>query len=170
MTTISRRTVPLIVAALLIVVAGLAGCGSGPQAHAVTIGDCTIEPGAVTYAAGVRQNTPAPVIGGDLADIAGQAAVTGHSVSVVSVEGRPAVLYDAAPAPVPSSGKQKSKLMDRTKITVNTVLATQTATTEQADPLAALALAARTLRARASTGVGTVVLLDSGLSTVAPLD
>lgn len=157
----SSRTVRrvLAVTASLGVVAGLSGC-SGAEASEPT--------GAFAFVVGARNNMPAPRLDGQALE-ALEAAVTDQSqASVVVADGKPSVV--ASKSLVAEGGTdtaRKLSAQDNREAIAN-ALRNAAADDEESNLLAALGEGVRTLPA--GNGPRTMVVVDSGLSTVAPLD
>jgi OOP family OmpA-OmpF porin len=134
-----------------------AACPTGPAVRGLAV------------AVGGRAGSPQPAwpaqLDAPLAKITGAAGSKTDGVTFVRVDGKPAVgcvmAYDTDAA----NGGAKAYDAQAFTAAVGHEAATLRADTGQADPLAALSLAS----AAAGRG-GTVVLMDSGLQTVAPLN
>ncbi len=149
----------------------LAGCtGSDLPEASPEAGDCTLGAGPVSYVIGGRANTPdfaespAPLLVAST-----QAAAANEStVTLFDTGGTP---REAGQHVLTLEGKNSSA---RKAEQENNVVALQDAilkvraTSPEANPLAALGLAADAIRS--SGGQGTVVVLDSGLQTTGSLD
>ena len=139
---------------------GVAGCSSDPVG----------EPhGAVSFVIGARSNMPAPRLDG-LALAPLRAAVEDQSyVSIVVADGVPEVTGEKELLIEGANDVARDQSRRENERGVEEGILTATADDEESDMLAALELAARTIRSR-ETSPRTIVVVDSGLSTVAPLD
>jgi OmpA-OmpF porin, OOP family len=159
--------------AVAVTAATVTGCHHPePSPDPAPAGSCATT-GNLALAVGARANSPAPVRdeGGrpelprTVEDLLVGVAQRGGQLSVVRVDGRPAsVLTDA----FETDGKTEVKQgVDRRRwlSRMRTAIGGVRATAPEADVLAALTLAAREARPG-----GTVVLQDSGLQTLDPLD
>ncbi len=157
-----RGSAAIVTAAVLLVAA--AGCGSDDDTAAAAA-DCptAAQPG-LALALGARANSPAPklpeLIASYLTDIP-----VGKGFTVVRVDGQPSI---ACAGLFSSTSKASAALADERlqfgQYAVDQMHAARAAEAE-ANPLGALAVAA----SAAGSG-GTVVLVDSGLQTVEPLN
>ncbi|MEV0129733.1 OmpA family protein [Dactylosporangium sp. NPDC050688] len=162
----SRPVAVVLTAGLL-----LAGCGqdaestSEPATPART-GACSVPPKPVALAYGARSNNPAPVLPKDVLEVVDQAAYAGNEISAFAVSGAPREVglhLEFQPVAVNSGAKAAER--ENLNQQLQEQLGTVRADNAEANPLVAMDLAGR----RAGQD-GTVVLLDSGLQTVAPLD
>ena len=158
------RSIPrrlLAAAVSLAVAAGLSGCGSDDGGREPT--------GAVSFVIGARSNMPAPRLDG-AARAALESAVANQSyVSIVVADGNP-FLFDARGPLLESGANDVAHEQSRAANlkAVEDAIASARARTPEVDLLAAIDLAARDISSE--SGAHTVVVVDSGLSTVAPLD
>jgi outer membrane protein OmpA-like peptidoglycan-associated protein len=157
------------VVALLLGGGALAACGSGePAGQAAGSADlgCVRTGGAVAVAVGNRANSPQPGMPAEVDALARGAAATNQPVSIVRVDGRPAVVEDRVTfASRAENDKKRANDLTAWVGSLGTALDQVRAAAPEADQLKALDVAAR-----AVGDGGTVVLLDSGLQTTAPLD
>ncbi|SDH48207.1 OmpA family protein [Pseudonocardia oroxyli] len=156
---------PLVAAVALLAACDGAGSASTPVGSSV--GSCPRAPGPVALVESGRQGSPEPVLDGRARDLVMGHVLSGRGgpqLTLVSVEGEPRVV--AAHAFSSDAGNDAALADDRAAFLrgVEEAVAGLRAGTAEADPLGALALGARAARQ------GTVVLADSGLQTVAPLD
>jgi len=145
----------LVAAALL--AAGLAGCGTSSAAQVAEVG----------VVAGQLANNVPVAVSAEVESLAQHWVNEGAQLSVVVPDGQPAVEADLDLA---TTGP--NSLYDREEAAANQhaalgALVGAKATTPQANPLGAITLAARAVRD--APGVKQVVVLNSGLQTVAPL-
>src|SRR4051794_30676553 len=146
--------------AAIALTAGAAGCGSAQAAD---------PSGAVSFVIGARSNMPAPRLDG-LALEPLDAAVENQSyVSIVVADGQPHIAgeRDLIIEGANDTAREQSKRQNRQDVEDGILAAA--ADDEEVDLLAALELAARTMRSK-DTSPRTVVVVDSGLSTTGPLD
>ena len=169
-----------LVAASLATLLALGACSSGEESAGGFSGggggaplSCPVPVGPMAIALGGRANEPEPSLPGPVQ----QAAITVVSgasdqnvqpkFTVVNVDGRPSVAgsdtyrTDAGNA-IAAQDDQNAFLSG-----LGSAIPTLRAQTPEADTLGALTLAGRSVQ---GSRPGTVVLVDSGLSTVAPLD
>ncbi len=174
-----RRTA-LAALSLIAAAAVLAGCGQQPDPGRASAGEgggaigCPIPPGPIAIAISGRANSPAPVLPPSVEQVVHDAIYavpigeTGPTISLIGIDGRPSLVASAAFA----SDAEFPDAVDRDRetflATFGDAVSSVRATEPEADVLAALAMAARAARDGGSTG--TVVLVDSGLQTVPPLD
>ena len=154
---LSRLTVAAGITALA---AGLAGCTETAGA---------VEPtGGLALVVGARSNMPAPSVTGGAADAVVQAIARQSYLSVVVADGAP-FEQDAWPLAVSDENEQAAE-EDRAahEQRINRDLTGAAARTPEVDLLGALDLGARSISS--AGGPRTIVVVDSGLSTVAPLD
>ncbi|SCF41444.1 OmpA family protein [Micromonospora matsumotoense] len=162
--TVRPRRVAL-VAGLLLAAAVLTGCDDPPKEEPVEAG-CLPSGVAMSLAIGARANSPTPALPELVEDLARSAARKHKGVSVVQVDGRADV--DLGPQVFDSkaeNGNKYEKDLARWLDGLRQYVAKMQADEPEADVLKALDVAA------AQVGPGdTVVLVDSGLQTTAPLD
>jgi outer membrane protein OmpA-like peptidoglycan-associated protein len=143
----------------LALVAGLAGCSGSPSSEPT---------GGLAIVVGAHSNMPAASLDGAAHD-ALEAAVTNRSyLSVVVADGAP--FESVTGRLVVSDANEVARTADEAanRQKVQAAVSGAAARAAQTDLLAALDLGARSLSA--AGGAHTIVVLDSGLSTVAPLD
>jgi OmpA-OmpF porin, OOP family len=155
--------------AVIATVTALAGCGSSsPAAPSALAGTCLTNQGApLALAVGVRSNVPTTHFPAAVSTLLEAAANDEQQISLVRIDGQPKIFTP----PVFSTSDQNGAARSRD---VNNYLNSQVlpilhnqvhAQVPQADVLTALDLAAGT------TGPdGNIVIIDSGLQTVAPLE
>jgi outer membrane protein OmpA-like peptidoglycan-associated protein len=157
----SSSTRILAVAVSLAVAAGLSGCGSEAPTGEPT--------GAIAFVVGGRSNMPQPRLDGQALEAFEKAIANQSTASVVVADGEPS---NAVRIPLEVKGANEvAREQSRQKNAASLANAVQNATAEdeESDLLAALDLAAREIRSL-ETVPHTIVVVDSGLSTVAPLD
>ncbi len=165
-TTTGRTAVSALavgVAATLIV----AGCGAAPAPTAAPL-PCDAGAGPVGLAVGQRQNTPAVRIDGTVRAVLTHAVEAAAPVTVVAVDGAPAAVRKFPTVDLPNSSAAAAEAVTEAVTAVTGAVSGVRAAAPEADVLAALAVTADAVRAAGTEG--TVVLMDSGLQTVAPLD
>jgi OOP family OmpA-OmpF porin len=166
-------------ACAVLIAAVVAGC-SQQAARGGNAGDagadigCPVPPGPVAVAISGRANSPAPVLPPAAEEVLQDAVYavpigeTGPTISLIEIDGRPSLVASAAFA----SDAEFPQAVDRDRETFladfRTAASGVRATEPEADVLSALGIAARA--ARDGGGTGTIVLVDSGLQTVPPLD
>lgn len=143
---------------------GSPGKGRTPGDAIAKLG-CLAEGRPLAMAIGSRANSPAPAVGG-FTGLVTRTSTARQKVTLIRVDGAPAVVFSR---PFQPTGENDSARQDELRLFMKhiaTILGGDVrAKKPQADPLRALSLAAR----EAGPG-GNVVLLDSGIQTVAPLD
>ncbi len=171
---------PVLGAVTLLAAAALAGCGQQPDSAGGAAGQsgesigCPIPAGPIAVAISGRANSPAPVLPPAAEQVVQHAidavpiGETGPTLSLVKIDGRPSMVASAAFA----SDAEFPRAVDRDRETFlagfRNAARDVRATEPEADVLGALGIAARAAGDGAEPG--TVVLVDSGLQTVAPLD
>jgi outer membrane protein OmpA-like peptidoglycan-associated protein len=168
------RRLPRVLLAVVVLLPALAACDPGSAAvapAAAPTGPCPAA-GPLAVAAGGRAGSPQPVLPEQVGRLVQAAVATvpahtdGPKVSVVSVDGRPEVTAfaqfrsDANNTPVLDN--DRARFVREFAGAVTSVRAK----VAEADVLGALAVAAHAT----GDGAGTIVLVDSGLQTVPPLD
>lgn len=164
-------------AVVALVLGSVAACSSTPVARPTLQcgeGREVAQPdGPVAVAVSGRANSPGPgmtaTVDGLVRYAVSKAQVGGVSpaISVIDVDGKPYVARSdsfAPTTPEPGLADERDRFVDAVGQFVNGQVRAKTG---QVDDLAALNLAARSVR---DSGGGVVVLMDSGLQTVAPLD
>lgn len=160
----------------LLAAAVVAGCGQQQEAAAAPgeVAGCPVAQAPVAIAVSGRANSPAPALPPPVRQLvhdviyAVPVGETGPTISLIGIDGRPSLVGRAAfssEAEFPAAvDRDRDAFLASFRDAVSAVRATEA----EADVLAALGIAARAVRDGA--GSGTVVLVDSGLSTVPPLD
>ncbi|MFG3557839.1 OmpA family protein [Micromonospora sp. NPDC047557] len=166
---LARSTGPArtaILTALLLGATALVGCDDDAIAEKPVDAGCLPSGVAMSLAVGARANSPTPALPRTVEELARSAARNGKAVSVVQVDGR--VDIDRGPQVFDSKAqnpKKYAKDLDRWIGGLHQWVADMRADEAEADVLKSLDVAAAQVEAG-----GTVVLLDSGLQTTAPLD
>lgn len=156
------------------VTTGVSACGEAGGAVTAGAADlahvdlsCPVPAGPVVVAASARANSAAPEATSIVQSLLGRAIENQSYVGVVTTDGAPS-LVDGGPVRITGANDvaRKKSVQDwSTRLT--SLLSGSEAQQPEADPLAALSLAARTARAQGETG--TVALVDSGLQTAGAL-
>jgi OmpA-OmpF porin, OOP family len=137
----------------------LAGCANRPQ-------PCpTVAKPGLAVAVGGRANTPAPVVPDEVGALIDKAVVEGSGIDVIRVDGRPSIACAMSFKSDAANPVALADDLNRFKQQARGAVGATRAKVPEANPLQALTLAASS----AGPG-GTVVLVDSGVQTVAPLD
>ncbi|MET9223832.1 OmpA family protein [Streptomyces sp. NPDC003300] len=126
---------------------------------------CATGRGRVALVLGARANTPAPRLTPAALSLVDTAIDGGQLISVVGVDGAPDVEFRGAFEDTGKNGSRSAKDHDTFVKSLTNTIHRMKAGRPEADLLAALAEAAGNV----GPG-GTVVVADSGLQTVAPLD
>lgn len=167
-------------AAFAVLIAGVvAGCGqqadgSGDAGEPRAEIGCPVPPGPVAVAISGRANSPAPTLPPSAEQILRDSVYdvpigeSGPPISLVEIDGRPSLVAGAAFASDAEFPQAVDQDRDTFLADFSAAASGVRATEPEADVLSALATAARA--ARDGGAAGTVVLVDSGLQTVAPLD
>ncbi|MPZ65135.1 MAG: OmpA family protein [Pseudonocardiaceae bacterium] len=164
----------------LLIAAVVAGCGQQQAPGGGNAGEagadigCPVPAGPIGVATSGRANSPVPVLPPSAEQILRDSIYdvpigdTGPTISLVEIDGRPSLVAGAAF----SSDAEFPQAVDRDRETFladfRSAASGVRATEPEADVLGALGIAARA--ARDGGSAGTVVLVDSGLQTVTPLD
>lgn len=153
----------VLVAGLLAV---LYGSGLFPGGHKPPPPSSCLTDASLPFVAavGARANSPAPKMP-DTATTLLKTAVAGRKVTFIRLDGEPEVVFDETFSPKSANEPARNNEYNTfTKAMQAAFAKDMLATTAEADPLTAL-----TLAARSAPNGGNIVLLDSGLQTVAPL-
>ncbi|MFG1922086.1 OmpA family protein [Cryptosporangium sp. NPDC048952] len=157
----------------LVLTLALAAC-SGPatttgaapqQAAATTSFTCDAGAGSLAILVGGRANSAKPSLPALAQALLVTASAARSTISLYRVDGAPTRAWTGhfdQEAPTKTALQQRA---EKYAADVTVAFAQVTAKTAEADPLTALSLAARDTAAG-----GTIVMVDSGLQTVAPLD
>jgi outer membrane protein OmpA-like peptidoglycan-associated protein len=155
-TTVLRRLAGT--ACSVALAAGLAGCSDSAEPT-----------GGLAIVVGARSNMPPPGLTGQAVEAREDALVSQAYLSVVVADGAPFQMDGAGVlAARDENDVVKEQDRDRNRQGIDAMLAEARAETPETDLLAALDLAARGISS--APGGHTLVVLDSGLSTVDPLD
>ncbi len=149
----------LAAAAVAALACGLAGCSSASAAPAT---------GAVSFAVGGRSNMPPIQLDGRAMAVLDEAVENQSLASIVVADGDPSVVASSRLKTEGENETAREQSRQRNRQALADGLVAAAADDPQADLLTALDLAARSIRSE--TGPHTIVVVDSGLSTVAPLD
>ena len=140
---------------------GLAGCGGG---------EATADPtGAAAFVVGARSNMPAPRLDGRAMGVLDRAVEKQSLAAVVVADGEPSVLGTMSLVVEGATSQARDASRKDNRRAVLDGIATARADDPEADLLAGLDLAARSIRS-VETLPHAIAVIDSGLSTVAPLD
>jgi len=155
----------------------LAGCGNGSSASGGgTFPDagCLTSGAPVALAIGARSNSPAPNLSPSDNDLLTSAINADQQITVVRVDGAPQSVFDQAYTPSGANPALQKQGYNKYVDTLKGILAgTAESATDvraqaaQVNDLQALDVAASDLQ---HVGGGDLLLLDSGLQTMAPLD
>lgn len=151
-------------------VSGLAGCShSSSQSTATALaGTClTSQAAPLAVAVGVRSNVPTTKFPAAVTALLSTTADAGKQISLVRIDGQPKIFTPPTFSTTDQNGPARSRDINTyLNRNVNPILSSQVhAQVAQADVLSALNLAA------SATGPnGNIILIDSGLQTVAPLN
>ncbi|MEU5907872.1 OmpA family protein [Micromonospora sp. NPDC047467] len=167
-----RRAASMLVAGL--VLAGVAGCSDDEHAAAPSdsevapdvVNGCELTTGPVAVAYGARANTSDPRLPGEVSKLIDRSLGGGYPVSAIRLDGSPVQVFSATFESTAGNDDGRAAQLKRFRQSVDMEFANVRAEQQEADVLAALSLAARSVSAEG----GTVVLVDSGLQTTAPLD
>lgn len=160
----------------------LAGCSSGTNTTSSksssgsgSFPPCLMPDEPVGLAIGVRSNNPTPSLsqpGQPVVAVMNSAIAANKQITIVRIDGNPSIVFSQAFNPSGENSQARKADEDAYINDVNDVLAGTTqattdikAQTPQADILTALTVAAGAVPAG-----GNVIVMDSGLQTVAPLD
>jgi outer membrane protein OmpA-like peptidoglycan-associated protein len=158
-TTVLRRIAAVVTSAAL--AGGMAGCAGSAEATTTIDG--------LAIVVGGRSNMPPPRLLGAAGDMAEAAVTSEATLSVVVADGNPYASVVARPLAVNHANDVVEKRdHDNNLRYVANAVSGSTAKTAETDLLTALDLAARGLPV--GSGDRALVVLDSGLSTVGPLD
>ncbi|WP_020670257.1 OmpA family protein [Amycolatopsis nigrescens] len=146
---------------------GIFGSDEEPANSEISLQSCRLPKAApLAIAVGARANVPRPELPSEVQELMKGVAGAHQPLTLIRLDGAPAVVFDEPPPP-----RAKNPTADKQAVAEYLAKAQRafaermTAATAQADVLAALSLGGR-----ATAEGGTVVLVDSGLQTVKPLD
>lgn len=166
----ARRAGGAAAALLLTATLAVTGCSADeccpPKMTFSGLPDClAAADGPVALAVGARANQPAPQVPEAVGTLMMKASYHGKRISVLRVDGDPQVVGGGEFASTAKNTIAWQRDLEHYVKTLNQAISTVKAMKPEANPLEALA------RASEQVGPGgTVVLLDSGLQTLAPLD
>jgi outer membrane protein OmpA-like peptidoglycan-associated protein len=145
------------VAGLLAVTTTMAGCA-----------DKSEPTGGLAIVVGARSNMPAPSLDATANDALETAVLAQSYLSVVVADGEPFEVTGGRLVADDANLQVQERDRERNRQLVRTTIADAEAKTSETDLLRALSLASRAISGE--PGARTIVVVDSGLSTVAPLD
>jgi OOP family OmpA-OmpF porin len=169
--------------AIVMAAAVLAGCSSSSSGAsggtgsdgAATLPPCLVPREPVALAIGVRSNNPTPSLtqpGQPVVAAMNSAIAANKQITIIRIDGSPSVIFSQTFNPIGANSQSRKTDYDNYITEMNDVLAgtTQAATdiraqAPQADVLTALSEAASEVPAG-----GNVIVMDSGLQTVSPLN
>lgn len=165
-----RRAGAAAAALLLTATLAVSGCGGEhccpPEMTFSGLPDClAAADGPVALAVGARANQPMPQVPEKIGTLMMKASYHGKRISVLRVDGDPQVVGGAEFASTAKNTIAWQRDLEGFVKTLNQAISTVKATKPEANPLEALARASE----QVGSG-GTVVVLDSGLQTLPPLD
>ena len=137
----------------------LAACSDPPQPCS------TVAKAGLAVAVGGRANSPAPAVPDRVGTLIDKAVTDGTGIDIIRVDGRPSIVCAMSFKSDAANPVARADDLNRFKRQARGAVSATRAKEPEANPLQALTLAA----ASAGPG-GMVVLLDSGVQTVAPLD
>jgi OmpA-OmpF porin, OOP family len=167
MTAIPRRASARLGAFAVMFGLSLTGCSSSGTSSAATTSFGCVQPKApLALAIGARANSPSPNAAlGKLSPLISSAASAQVPITVIRIDGQPQEIFSQSfTTDAGNSGSRQQDLDNFLQGLGNVIAQKLTARAPQADTLTAL-----TLAAQATTPGSNVVLVDSGLQTVAPL-
>jgi len=150
----------LAIVALVVGTSALVACTSDPPQPCPT----AARPG-LAIAVGGRANAPAPVVPDRVGQLIDKAVTDGTGIDVIRVDGHPSIACALSFTSDAANPVARADDLNRYKQTARGILGATRAKEPEANPLQALVLASQ-----AAGPGGPVVLIDSGLQTVAPLD
>ncbi len=153
-------------AAVAVFAAAAAACTVAPSTPAPAPSDCLTNTDLPFVAAiGARANTPKPAMPDFVNTLIDRTGRARQPITFIRVDGKPDVTFADTFAPSGQNDVAINKEFGQFLTNLQQGFGTQTkAATAEADPLTAL-----TLAGRETPDGGNIVLLDSGLQTVAPL-
>lgn len=161
----ARFAATLVAASALVVVA----CGSEPEdADPRALGECDIPDGAVAFVVGQRSNSPAMASSPALEAAIAAAVIHEKAVAIVEVDGDPDNVQQADLTSEAGNSVAREDEIRALQADVDSALAAVRADDPEADLLSALDVAARVVASEG--GSGTIVVMDSGISTAGVVD
>jgi OmpA-OmpF porin, OOP family len=158
--TSHRLRAALLAAMCVFATAAVSAC----QSPAATPCPTRSRPG-LAIAVGGRANSPTPNVPSEVQQLVDKTIDNGKTINVIRVDGDPTIACALSYSSDAVNPIAKADDLSKFRRLVDGVVGATRAQKPEADPLAALSRAA----AAADTG-GTIVLIDSGLQTVKPLD
>lgn len=147
----------------IVVLAGatpvLVACSDPPQPCS------TAAKAGLAVAVGGRANSPEPLVPDRVGTLIDKAVTDGTGIDIIRVDGRPSIACAVSFKSDAANPVARADDLNRFKRQARGAVSAARAKEPEANPLQALTLAAASAGPR-----GTVVLLDSGVQTVAPLD
>jgi len=168
MQSITWRATTSVGASAVVLGLCLMGCSSSGTSTAATASFGCVQPGApLALAVGARANTPSPNAAlSELSPLISSAASAQAPITVIRIDGQPHEVFGQSFSTDAGNSGSRQQDLDTFLQGLGNVIAKQLpARAPQADVLTAL-----TLAAQATKPGGDVVLVDSGLQTVAPLE
>lgn len=153
----------------------LAGCGSSfasegtGEAAAPSVG-CELPPGPVVIAGVGRSNMPGLELTPGVTAVIDHAAETQATAIVVDTDGDPSKMGEVSFGLEKSNDRHEAAELEKRKAELHSGLATASPDVAQTDALGAVDEALRYIKSGTDAGSGTLVLIDSGLSTTGVLD
>jgi hypothetical protein len=129
------------------------------------IGECGLPDAPLALVVGRHANAVPPVVTAEVGDAVRYAIGVQRGLSIVKVDGDPAVVYRMTPRLIGRNDAVRQVEMTNWLAKISQAVGAVRPTEPESDPLGALRQAAGTLG-----DSGTIVVLDSGVSTVAPFD
>lgn len=136
-----------------------------PEMTFAALPGCLEQGGELALAVGARANQPAPALPPEIQALLERTAYAGSRISVFRVDGDPKPTGDARFSTNAQNTLRWRKDLQNFEVAIAKAIGAVKAEKPEANPLEAVARAGE-----AVSGTGTVVLLDSGLQTMAPLD
>jgi outer membrane protein OmpA-like peptidoglycan-associated protein len=146
-----------VVAGCAVMTVGLAGCSDLPEPT-----------GGLAVVVGAHSNMPKPSVDGEARDALNAAVEAQSHLAIVVADGEPFVSMKGPLLITGNNTPAQNASRQRNQQSVDDALAAAAATTPETDLLTGLALGARSIAD--ADGAHTIVVVDSGLSTVAPVD
>jgi outer membrane protein OmpA-like peptidoglycan-associated protein len=146
-----------VVAGSLSLVATMAGCA-----------DSSEPTGGLAIVVGARSNMPAPTLDATASDALERAVLSQSYLSIVVADGAPFEVTKGRLRADDTNKQVQDRAREKNRQQARAAVAEAAARTPETDLLSALDRATRSISA--ASGAHTIVVVDSGLSTVAPLD
>jgi outer membrane protein OmpA-like peptidoglycan-associated protein len=164
-TALSRAVAVRSCAAAAIAALSLAGCGTHSPQPAAQSGGCTVSRAPLALAVGARANSPNPLLSQVSPLIIG-ATEAGRPITLIRIDGSPKVAFDQ---PFRTNAQNSQTRQSDLKTYLGEIQRVFQGPIHAKAPGADV-LTALTLAAQATHPGGDVVVIDSGLQTVSPLD